>query len=141
MSTVTLPDVEGGIRDALRADTGMDALVDGRVFFGVPENATWPLVTVQRVGGGDDPGEAPIDLALVQIDCWGAMRNKSQAWAAAAAVRSWAQSVRRATALNTEVTAYSVTVESVLWAPDPADRPRYSVTALVMARATNAEAA
>ena len=139
--TVTLPDVEGGVRDALRADTAVDALVDGRVFFGVPENATWPLVTVQRVGGGDDPGEAPIDLALVQIDCWGAMRNKSQAWAVAAAVRSWAQSVRRATALTEEVVAYGVTVQSVLWAPDPADRPRYVITAAVMARSANAEGA
>lgn len=140
MSTVTLPDVEGGIRDALRGDAGVSALVEGRVYFGVPNSvATWPVVTVQRVGGGDDPGEAPIDLALVQIDCWGAERNKSQAWAVAAAVRSWAQSVRRATALNEEVTAYAVTVESVLWAPDGADRPRYSITALVMARSANAE--
>lgn len=139
MSTVVLPDVEGAVRDALRADDDVTALVDERVFFGVPSNPTWPLITVQRVGGGDDPGEAPIDLALVQIDCWGAERNKAQAWAVAAAVRAWAQSVRRATALTEEVTAYAVTVESVLWAPDPTDRPRYSITALVMARSANAE--
>jgi hypothetical protein len=44
------------------------------VFFGVPKGATeatFPLVTVSRVGGGDDFSEVPIDIALVQIDCWG----------------------------------------------------------------------
>lgn len=141
MSTVVLPDVEGGVRAALRADDGVSALVDQRVYFGVPSNPVWPLVTVQRIGGGDDPGDAPIDQALVQIDCWGADRNKTQAWAVAAAVRAWAQSVRRATELNTEVVAYGVTVESVIFAADTADRPRYALTALVMARSATAEGA
>jgi hypothetical protein len=128
-------DVEGGIRDHLRADAGVSAIVGTRVLFGVPSNAEFPLVTVQRVGGGDDPSEAPIDLALVQIDCWGAERNKSQARALADAVREWARSIRRATDLNEEVTAYGAVVESDLWAPDATDRPRYSITAQVMARA------
>jgi hypothetical protein len=128
-------DVEGAVRDALRDDTGVTALVGQRVHFGIPSNPTWPLITVRRAGGGDDQGEAPIDLPLVQIDCWGAERNKTQARAVADAVREWARSVRRATDLNTEVTAYGVTVESDLWAPDPSDRPRYAITAQVMARA------
>jgi hypothetical protein len=127
-------DIEGAVRDALRANAGVSALVGQRVHFGVPTNATWPLITVQRVGGGDDPGEAPLDLPLVQIDCWGAERNKSQARAVADAVRAWARTVRRATALNTEVKAYGVAVESDLWAPDPTDRPRYAITASVTAR-------
>lgn len=135
----TMPDVEGGVRDALRDDDAVAALVGTRVYFGVPSSPTWPLIVVQRVGGGDDPSEAPIDLSLVQIDCYGATANKSQAWAVAAAVRAWARTVRRATALNTEVTAYGVNIESVLWAPDAADRPRYSLTALVMARSTEEE--
>lgn len=134
MSVETLPDVEGGVRDALRDDAGVSALVGTRVYFGVPTSAVWPLITITRVGGGDDPADVPLDLGLLQIDCWGAERNKAQAWAVAAAVRSWARSIRRATDLNTEVTAYGVTVESVIWAPDETDRPRYSITALVTAR-------
>ncbi|MGK2948988.1 MAG: DUF3168 domain-containing protein [Acidimicrobiales bacterium] len=134
----TMPDVEGAVRAALRADSGVSALVGTRVLFGVPSSPTWPLVTVQRVGGGDDPGEAPIDLGLVQIDCYGAEHNKAQAWAVVSAVRTWARSVRGATALTEEVTAYGIDVESVIWAPDAADRPRYSVTALVTARSTQA---
>lgn len=129
-------DIEGAIRTHLRADAGVSALVGQRVHFGVPTSPTWPLVTIRRVGGGDDPGEAPVDLPLVQIDCWGAERNKSQARAVADAVRAWARSIRRATDLDTEVTAYGVTVESDLFAPDPTDRPRYSLTCQVMSRAT-----
>jgi hypothetical protein len=52
------------------------------------------------------------------------------------AVRDWARSIRRATDLDTEVTAYGVNVESDLWAPDDTDRPKYSITAQVMARST-----
>lgn len=130
-----MADIEGAVRTALRNDAGVSALVGQRVHFGVPSNPTWPLVTIRRVGGGDDPSEAPIDLALVQIDCWGADRNKTQARAVADAVRTWAGGVRRATALNGTVVAYGVAVESDLWAPDPTDRPRYVVTAQVTARA------
>lgn len=135
MADEDMPDIEGGVRDHLRSYSPVTALVGQRVHFGVPDNATWPLITVQRVGGGDDPSEAPIDLPLVQIDCWGAERNKTQARAVANAVRKWARSVRGATALNADCIAYGVRVEADLWAPDPADRPRYSITALVTARA------
>ena len=129
-------DIEGGVRTALRADSGVSALVGQRVHFGIPTNPTFPLVTVRRVGGGDDPGEAPLDLPLVQIDCWGAERNKTQARAVADAVRAWARSIRRATDLDTEVTAYGVNVEADLFVPDPSDRPRYSLTVSIMSRAT-----
>jgi hypothetical protein len=131
-------DIEGAVRTALRADTAVAALVGTRVLFGVPSNATWPLIVVRRVGGGDDLGEAPIDLPLLQIDCWGAERNKAQARAVADAVRDWCRSIRRATDLNTEVTAYGINVESDLWAPDDTDRPRYVLTASVMSRNTQA---
>lgn len=130
-----MADIEGAVRDALRADPGVTALVGQRVHFGVPSTPQWPLVTIARVGGGDDPGEAPLDQPLVQIDCWGAERNKTQARAVADAVRAWARTVRRATALNGSVTAYGVNVESDIWAPDDTDRPRYAITASVTARA------
>lgn len=128
-------DIEGAVRDHLRADTGVSALVAQRVYFGVPSSPTWPLITVQRIGGGDDPGEAPIDLPLVQIDCWGAERNLTQARAVADAVRAWASAIRRATALNTEVVAYGVEVVGDVRSPDATDRPRYVLTTSVMARA------
>lgn len=136
-----MSDIEGAIRTALRADAGVTAIVAQRVHFGVPKPATWPLVTVQRVGGGDDPSEAPIDLPLVQIDCWGyqdenGRGNKAQARALADAVRAWCRSIRTATDLDTITTVYGVNVDSDIWTPDATDRPRYSITCSVMARTT-----
>lgn len=140
-----MPDVEGALRIFLRANAGVAAIVGQRVFFGVPKNAveaTFPLVTVQRVGGGDDEGEAPIDLALVQIDAWGGLDasgngKKSEAAALMSAIRNALFAIRARTALSSTVDAAGISVQSVVWLPDPDnDRPRYSVTAEVTAIST-----
>jgi hypothetical protein len=131
-----VPDVEGAVRDYLRDQD----VCDGRVYFGVPTGSpTYPLATVQRVGGGDDPSEAPIDQALIQIDVWGRVdaaghTDKAEARTAADAVRAALHAIRGATALSETCTAYGAAVEADLWAPDPTDRGRYSITALVTAR-------
>lgn len=133
----TLPDVEGGVRDYLRTQN----VCAGRVYFGVPTGTvTYPLCTVQRVGGGDDGSEAPIDGALIQIDVWGRVdaaghTDKAEARTAANAVRAALYAIRGRTALNASCIAYGAAVEADLWAPDPTDRGRYSLTVLVTARA------
>jgi hypothetical protein len=133
---MSFPDVEGAVRDHLRAQN----VCGGRVYFGVPDgDPTYPLATVQRVGGGGDISEAPLDLALIQIDVWGRKdaaghTDKAAARAEANAVRTALQEIRGATALTATVTAYGAAVESDLWAPDPSDRGRYVITALVTAR-------
>jgi hypothetical protein len=133
----TWPDVEGALRTHLRADAGVAALVGQRVFFGVPRGAkeeTYPLVVVQRVGGGQDASEAPVDVALVQVDCWGSINNgnglKAECTALVNSVRAALESV------GTDSTAVlkGADVESVLWLPQvDNDRPRYAVTAVVTA--------
>lgn len=134
-----MADVEGAVRDHLRAQNISN--LGTRVFFGVPDGSpTYPLATVQRVGGGDDPGEAPIDQALLQVDVWGRLdpaghTDKAQARAVADDVRAAFHAIRGATALTATVTAYGAAVEADLWAPDPAGRGRYSITVLVTARA------
>lgn len=134
------PDVEGALRTWLRADAGLQAVVGNRVFFGVPKRATtWPLITVQRVGGGQDFSDAPVDLALVQLDVWGqhdASGNgmKSEALTVLNTLRSRLDSLKNRTALSDDVDAFGIEVLSVVWAPDPEDdRPRYVVTAEVSA--------
>ena len=129
------PDVEGGLRTWLRADAALVALVGNRVFFGVPRgavDATFPLVTVQRIGGGQDPSEAPVDLALMQFECWGTAADKggkAVAWAVVNALRSRLETMRDRTTLATGIDAFGAEVVSVVWAPDPADdRPRYTLT-------------
>lgn len=134
---MSYPDIEGALRDHLRT-AGVCA---GRVYFGIPDSdPTYPLATVQRVGGGDDLSEAPIDLALMQITVWGRQdarlhTDKAEARAEANKVRDALYAIRRATALTASVIAYGAAVESDLWAPDPSDRGRYVITALVTARA------
>lgn len=143
MITEVFPDTEGAMRAWLRSHTAVSALVGARVFFGIPKkNPTFPLITVQRIGGGDDVSDAPLDIALLQIDCWGeidASGNgvKAGATALVNAVRTALRAVGTDTQLTTGVTAHGVNVESVLWLPDPDnDRPRYSVTAEVAAIST-----
>lgn len=136
----TWPDVEGAVRDWLRDDTALQALIGRRVFFGVPRNATrWPLVTVQRIGGSQDPGEAPVDRALIQLDIWGEIDgsgngDKAGATAVLNAVRSRLDDVKHRTPLNASVDAFGCEVAGVVWAPDGEDdRPRYALTVEVVA--------
>lgn len=137
MST-NYPDPEGLIRDGLKADAGVVAIVGNRGFFGIPKRATeatFPLFTVARVGGGQALGDAPLDVALVQIDCWGSLDArgnglKAQCTALVNAVRSSLEAMGTETRIaGVEL---GVNVESVLWLPDPDNaRPRYSITAEV----------
>lgn len=146
MAEDDFPDVEGGIRDYLRGHASVSALVGTRVFFGIPATPTFPLVVVQRVGGADDPSEAAIDQAVIQIDCWGRLYadsdpthvggDKAGCDAIRRAVRKALRDIRTATALNASVVAYGARVESDPFRPDPdSDRPRYAITASVTARA------
>ena len=128
-------DVEGGLRAWLRADTGLQALVVQRVFFGIPrQDPVFPLVVVARVGGSELLGEeTPVDYALLQIECWGSLLenggSKAQAFAVAQAVQVALSTIRQPTLLTTGVKALSATVQALLWAPDPdTDQPRYLLT-------------
>jgi hypothetical protein len=137
MAEDDFPDVEEGVRQFLRDDTDVNAIVSRRVFFGVPkESPQFPLVTVRRVGGGDDSSEAAVDLAVLSINCWGGS-TKTSAWSAASAVRRSLRKIRSKTLLTPGVYAHGTTVDGVIWSPDPEDaRPRYIVTVRVTATAT-----
>jgi Protein of unknown function (DUF3168) len=137
VSSVDLwPDVEGALRTWLRDDPTMLAVVNRRVFFGVPaQGALFPLITISRVGGGENSSEAAIDEAAIQFSVWGQAR--ADCTAAMLALRAALHKIRGRTALTGAVTAYGATINSVVWQPDPADaRPRFIVTALVTAIAT-----
>lgn len=129
---MTWPDIEGKVRTLLRADPGVTALVGSRVFFGVPrEPSAWPVVTVQRVGGGPDGSQVPADDALIQVDIFGRVDpsghgDKAQTWTVTAAIIGALEAQDRG--------SWACQVLSVLWLPDPTDdRPRYSLTVRVLA--------
>lgn len=133
----TWPDVEGLLRTHLRADTGVAAIVGARVFFGVPKGATeatFPLVVVQRVGGGADHSEAPLDVALMQVDCWGSIANGNGLKAPCTALVNSVRAALEAVGTDSTAALKGANVESVLWLPQvDNDRPRYAVTAVVSA--------
>lgn len=135
------PDVEGGVRAYLRADADVQAALGGsqRVFFGIPKSPTWPLVVVSRVGGGDDLSDAPVDVALIQIDCWGEI-DAASGHGLKSGCTTLVNAVRSALTAMTDHVATAAcrlvgaSVQSVVWLPDPSnDRPRYVVTAEVTA--------
>jgi hypothetical protein len=128
------PDIEKGLRAYLRADPDVTALVNSRVFFGVPrKDPIFPLITVSRIGGGEDRSEADVDVAVYSVSCWG-NSSKQEALDVANAVRKALRKIRGRTALAPGVIAFGATVDTVLWRPDPADdRPRYIVTGQVTA--------
>lgn len=138
MSGETFPDVEGAVRDYLRGDDAVAPVFGSRVFFGVSGDV-WPQAIVRRVGGGDDTSEVPLDIALVQVDVWGPLRNKALTTDAKNVVRSALHGIRSLTrpAEDEPTVLHGATVISDVWLPDPAtDRPRYALTVEVTARTT-----
>lgn len=140
-----MPDTEGALRTWLRAQDAVEAIVAHRVFFGVPRGAAeadFPMITLGRVGGGDDPSDVPIDNCTLQVSCWGSIDSRGNPIKASAtelvnAVRSAVRAVRSRISLTADVDALGITVESVVWLPDPDnDRPRYVMTVDVMALST-----
>jgi len=147
---VTWPDTEGAMKTYLRAWVPLDAELAGNgIYFGIPKDADeddFALVTIKRVGGSDDTSEAPIDLALLQIDVWGKIDPASGNGLKADCTRATgvlhdALSALRSRTLVTlpsaaVVALFGANVESVIWLPDADnDRPRYSVTTQVTATA------
>lgn len=126
------PDTEAGVVQFLKDDTPTAALVGTRVMYGVPRKSpTFPLIVVRRLSGGDDGSEAPIDQAVVAIDCWG--RSKLEATNVTNAVRAALHDLRFAT-VKDGVTLHGAIVDGMTWLPDPEDdRPRYTLSVRVTA--------
>lgn len=125
------PDVEGALRDYLRADILCQTVFNGRVFFGFNDSA-YPAATLMRIGGGMDASEANVDHALIQIDVWGEVRSKANCWAATSAVLAALRNLREGYDVAGKAKIYSTGAKSWAWLPDPAsERSRYSVTVTV----------
>lgn len=137
--TEQLPDVEGAMRTYLRADSTISGSYGGRVFFGAPDSPEYPMVLVSRVGGAEDASDAPLDVALLQIDCIGKRREEgggkisaTQLWLA---VKSALRSIQGLTQVGTD-RLFGASVVSDVYLNDPVDgRPRYVLTVQVSALA------
>lgn len=70
------------LRSRLLAVAGVTNLVGQRVYFRVPQDATYPLIRMQLIGSNhhhDNDGAAGIAQALVQIDCIDQMVSDAKA--------------------------------------------------------------
>lgn len=127
-------DAEGALRTYLRAQTS--GTFAGRVFFDVPLGTpTFPLAVIGRIGGGPQPGEAPVEDVRVSIDVWA--QSKKDAIDAAREVVGVITGIC-STALDAETFGYNGQVDSVIWLPQvDVDRrlARYVVDATVTVRA------
>ena len=134
-------DVEGALRTWLRTRPAITDLVAQRVFFGIPKQATetsFPMIVLSRVGGGDEAGDAAIDTATIQFDCYGSIDassgygKKYTATELKNALRSELNTIAGDVALTATVNCLGAAVESDVWLPDTDDdRPRYVITATV----------
>lgn len=133
--TKTFPDTEGAVRTWLKTKTEITSKVGTRVFFGYPEGTpATPLIVLARVGGAPQRSEAPVDVALLQFDCWGTGRNKAQATDVMLALVGVLESMQAGVTLDSTTRGFGSAVESSPWLPEPtSDQARYVVTAVVTA--------
>lgn len=130
MSETTLPDAEGAVRAFLRADADVAALFGTRIFFGVDDPSAYPVAVVQRIGGGLTGAEGLHDVALLQVDVWGDVHDKSTAFAGINVVLSALSRCRNFSTATTRLLGCNV--QSWAFLPDDSERARYSVTVQAM---------
>lgn len=139
----TFPDVEGALKDLLRTDADVLASPAGaRTYLALPDDPSFPCVTVLRIAGGEDTGEAPVDVALVQVDIWGRVKRLSQSDEVRLAVRRALSKVRQRTPVTGKAVLWGATVRDDRRFPTPqaqdsdgaiGERPRYILTVQVTA--------
>ena len=81
-----LPDAEVLLVNFVKDNGALNALLSGRVATRLPKEPTMPFMRVFRAAGTVDPGEAPLDQALMQVDCFGASGDTTPDYASASAV-------------------------------------------------------
>lgn len=122
--TTVMADVERPMRDWLRTLNLDD--IGTRVYLGVPEGATYPLIDVTLVEGGVQPGPTPLAVPRFQLSVWGSGPNADRAelqaiaWALASAIQTTDYAESNGTGLmGAEVTTFA--------GPryDPDGTPRY----------------
>ena len=134
MTVETFPDVEGAMRTWLRAQPAIAAHVASRVFLGVPDTTTYPLITITRIGGVEDRSDAPIDQAALRFTVWGQLRDRKGCTDCYRALRGVLHSMAGPTPLDANTRGFGATIDSVLYLPDPADnRPRYVIHSRITA--------
>lgn len=128
------PAVEMGVRDWLRTESSLVALVGGdsrRIDIDYSGDKASTHLTLFRAGGGPSR-KVPLDNAVLAFHCWG--RGRGAALNLATELIN-VLNTRTEVALNDTAWLRGCTVESSNWLPDPTGQPRYVVIARVIASA------
>lgn len=124
MSTDAFTDVENEVRVWARG-LGITG-VGTSVFFDIPDKEPpFPLITLARIGGGAQRGEAPLEDPRLSFQCWAHTKLE-----AANAALDLANALReaRSVLLLEHTYAYGFEDINLLWAPDAETKlPRYVV--------------
>ena len=117
-------DIELAVWKWAKADSSVSASVNGQIHFEVPgKTPPLPLITLYRIGGAAQYGEALIDDAGISFSCWGKPNDKASTARVAAVLRTAAFNLYRAPAQillgSTLVTLHGAQVGGALWIPDP----------------------
>ena len=129
----TFPDIEAIVAYELRTQ------LSARVYSSIPENPTFPLIIVKRIGGIPSD-RIRLDSASLQIEIWG--NSKSEAFDLAASARKTVFGLEPKVCttgagypVNAIVTGVSDSL-GLTWLPDPVtDKDRYIFGLLVFAHA------
>lgn len=133
------PDIEGAMRDWLRTDPGLTALIDKRVFFGVPRDSedAFPCIMITRIGGGERSGDAPMDQPMLQLDVYGKKADqpgggRRTTTLVALELRKALSRMRGRTRLNDDVVGWDARVTTQVYSPLPGDdRPRIMIMCII----------
>lgn len=129
------PDIEAVANKALR--NANIAGIGARWYSSVPKTPTYPLGTVQRLGG-EPPVRQYLDSAIIQIEVWGTSKSEARDIAARARI---ALLEIEGTSITDPVAAFVSGVEDsrgLTWQPDElTGRDRYVFNMAIYARSTN----
>jgi hypothetical protein len=130
--TTTFVDVERPVRDWLRTQS-VTGLAE-RVYVGVPSGATYPLLGMELIDGGVQPGDAPVADALIQFSVWGnTAADRTAVQAAAWALVAVLQATNHAV-LDGLVLLGARIVTGPVPRFDPDGTPRYLIDAALTLR-------
>jgi hypothetical protein len=124
-----MTDVEGGLRTWLRT---LGTPAGTRVFVSAPPGAEKPYVVVGLIDAEDDHlNDAPLDVTLIQLDCFGT--NKASAHNLYTSLRESLRAAPCGLTLSPGTTLKGVSVVSgTRYFPDENGTPRYIITAQVI---------
>lgn len=148
MSGEDWPDIEGALKDYLKADVDVLATAAGsRTYLALPDKPTFPCITIIRISGGETASEVPLEQALVQIDVRGRVQQLAETEAVRKAVRKALSKLQgRPFDAAGKARLYAATVADDRRFPEPrqqdedgaiGERPRFILTAQVVGAFTS----